>query len=149
MIDRITGEIRLEDQNIVLGPTLRREDLEKSSLAGKMRPFIMDGPWVSWNIGDHLIAARPFNIVVFFHHDDIFMVEMNLSPKVLPVDFDRRTEHQRKAAHDRFLLETLGLSPARPEGDIDQKLPWARVSSVIDDRRGGSFIRFRYREPQG
>ena len=144
MIDPQTGIISFEQPLVQFGPALTRTEFLSAPWAIEAADFIVNEPWHSWKLGGpHLSGSVPFVIVLFFHGEDLKMVDFAHSDPKFGTswdDYSVEKEMNRKASHDQWLSACIGLQRA---------FPWGSVWSGYDERGGGSSIFVRYEPGNG
>jgi len=139
--DPATGNMTTDD-GAVVGPTLSRTAFLVSALVDGADPLPFNEPHVSWRV-TRAILGRPFALGLYFEGERLTMVIAALNDPSLGaswVDWSREREDARKIAHEAWLAT---FDPSIGDG---RDYSWGFVSSVYDDRSGGSEIVIRYGE---
>jgi hypothetical protein len=139
--DARTGTLTTDD-GAAIGASLTRGAFLTSPLAAGAEPLVVNEPHVSWSVA-RPIGGRPFRVGLYFEGERLTMVVAALDEASFGSsweDWSREREDARKAAHEAWLA---GFDPSIGDG---RDYPWGFVSSIFDDRSGGSEIVIRYGE---
>jgi hypothetical protein len=137
--DPATGTLTT-DAGVAVGPALTRTAFLASPLATDAAILVTNDSHGSWATAA-VIAGQPFRLGLYFEAERLTMVVAALDDPAFGrswADWSRAREADRKAAHEAWLATfdaTIG------DG---RDYPWGFVSSVYDDRSGGSEIVIRY-----
>jgi hypothetical protein len=134
MIDGATGEVVLAEgtrlgRDLTLDAFVWTSPLHKAARRGEGA-----AGWTSWHLDLDLEKGGLFHLCLRFKDDALQWIELSLPWKGAPFG----AEPEWKAAHDRWIEETLGAAPPVIR-------PWGRVESVADSRGGGCQILVKYR----
>jgi hypothetical protein len=134
-----TGRLTTDAGDSV-GPDLTRAAFLVSSIGRDAAVLVVNEPRASWSLA-RSIGGRPFRMGLYFDHERLDMVILALDEPAFGTSWEswsRVGELARKAAHEMWLAV---LDPSTGEGrDFD----WGFVSSIYDDKSGGSEIVIRY-----
>jgi hypothetical protein len=139
--DPATGTITTDD-GAAIGRSLTRSAFLASPLAAGAESLVVNEPHRSWSVA-RTIGGRPFRLGLYFEGERLTMVVAALDDPSFGrswADWSREREDARKAAHETWLA---GFDPSIGDG---RDYPWGFVSSVFDDRSGGSEIVIRWGE---
>jgi hypothetical protein len=139
--DPTTGTLTTDD-GATIGVALTRTAFLASPLAAGAQALVVNEPHASWSVAQPM-GGRPFRIGLYFEGERLTMVVAALDDpsfgRTWP-DRTREREEARKAAHEAWLAQ---FDPSIGDG---RDYPWGFVSSIFDDRSGGSEIVIRYGE---
>ena len=137
-----SGTITLDDRG-ELRPATTRASFLASPLAQGAMTLVLNEPHASWAIA-RTIAGRPFRIALYFEADRLAMLTLALAEPEFGrswADWSSEGEERRRAAHDAWLTEADASIGTGREYD------WGFVSSIFEERSGGSEIVIRYGAP--
>ena len=142
LIDRLTGTIRFDDPVAQLSSSTTRTEF-LSTPVWKPELSVRNEPHCSWKVGELRSAGRTLAVLVRFMGEQLQSVSLTVADPRFPSSWDEWSESgelARKAAHDQLLAELLGRR---------RSFRWGVVSSLYDQRSGGSSIIVQYgRRPQ-
>jgi hypothetical protein len=137
--DLRTGTLTTDDGETI-GPELSRMAFLAGSLARGAESLVANGPWHSWRLR-RTIGGRAFHAGLYFEDERLDMVVLALDDPAFGrswAEWSREHEQDRKAAHEAWLAAS---DPSIGDG---REEPWGFVSSVFDEKSGGSEIVIRY-----
>ena len=137
MLDKGTGELFIESIPMPLGPRFTRRDL--SSLPVAVQSQIVNEPYHSYSLGAQQIDGQPFSVVLYFYGQQLESINLaHAAAEFLTSrgSWSEEDEPKRKQWHDAWLRWQTGHASHVYE--------WGEVSSVYDQRSGGSSIIIRY-----
>lgn len=136
MIDTATGEIVLASRSDSIGPGLSRRDFLQSRLGRSARAGTINEPWATYHIeippGE--LGPAAFFADLQFHGDQLRGVFVGIDGAEFG-QWDPAGERARKTAHEAWLEK---------EGVATGRYSWGEISSVLDDKSGGSYVAFVY-----
>ena len=140
MIDQNTGEITIESVPIRFGADFSRGEFLHSPLVKNASVFVKNEPYCSYQIGTFRADDLSLIISLWFFGKKLESVELvhHTAEQFGSswADWTEENELKRKAIHDAWLEKQLGKPPYIYD--------WGAVSSVYDERSGGSSIVVRY-----
>ncbi len=142
MIDPHTGAIKLAAARFLIEPQLTRAEFLAAPIAGGARIFVRNEPFCSYYLGTHELAGEPFGVVLYFHGELLWQVELSAGAPQFGSSWDDWSEAgelARKRLHE-FLLE-------RELGRAGGPYPWGIINSVYDPKGGSGSIIVRYADP--
>jgi hypothetical protein len=137
MLDPNAGELTIASIPLQLGPGFTRDELLALPLASHTQ--VANEPHHSYMIGAHEIAGLTFIITLYFYGQQLESISLAHIAKEFGTSWDDWSEEQelqRKAVHDRWLIEQTGQA--------SHVYPWGEIGSDYDPRSGGSSITIRY-----
>lgn len=132
MIDKTTGSIILENENVVLNSTMSPEIFMTTSL---YKGGIIGTNYVLKDTQE--IAGKTFLLTLFFYNENL--KEIHLSEVMNGLSWDNWIEDveiTKKKSHDQWLLGVLGKEP--------YNYSWGHIESVFDKKGCVSSIILRY-----
>lgn len=136
MIDKLTGSIILDNENIMLSSGMTAETFMKTSLykGGNVYP--------SYLIQDtQEINQKRFYLTLFFYNGQLD--EIHLSEEVNELywgNWTKDVEIVKKKSHDQWLLDTIGKEPYH--------FSWGCIESIFDKKGYVSSIILRYKKSE-
>lgn len=133
MIDKLTGNIALNDGKIVLSPNLSKEQFKKSHLysGGKIEPSY------SLKILQE-INNKSFFVTLFFPNEFLEKIYLTEATKSTGWgDWSEEKELEKKQRHDKWLNSILGEGP--------YSYSWGEIKSLYDRKGGVSLVIIIYK----
>jgi hypothetical protein len=128
------------DGGATIGPDLTRTAFLAGPLARGAETLVANEPWHSWRLRT-AVDRRAFHAGLSFEGERLDMVILALDDPAFGTswaDWTREREEARKAAHEAWLAS---IDPSIGDGREES---WGFVSSVYDEKSGGSEIVIRY-----
>lgn len=153
MISKRNGSIILQEKNIVISPSLKKEEFLASPLFASLREdsYQHKNLHSNYRLSPQTINKENLNIRLYFDPEEkLVMIEMGiLVDGVMPSwsDWTLEKELEKKTLHDKWLIDTLGEVPHRRNPDtkaVTFAYHWGSICSGYDPRSASSSIVIRY-----
>ncbi|HEY1052326.1 MAG TPA: hypothetical protein VGE39_21285 [Prosthecobacter sp.] len=138
-IDSHTGFIILSEIGAFISPTLQRAQFLQNPAFAEAQVLVQNDPWCSYGLPLIDLEDSQLSVTFQFEGEHLHALCMaHMAPR-FGAGWKDRTEAkelQRKAFHDHWLANDIGVPPGT--------YPWAEVSSLYDAKSGGSSIVIRF-----
>ena len=148
-LDPDSGELRFDDMSLVVGPGLRRSELDAHADASRFAPVSSDPPHAMLRASSRLDGVL-FVVVLWFEGEQLRSVRLAAGDTAIAgTSWDDHDPERLRRFHDGWLERQLGPgSPthagAFPYGGTEYRFRWGTIGSYLHPQDGNGNITLGY-----